>query len=332
MKKILLSLAILCTSLLVMAQEPPKVLFVGNSYTEVNNLPDLVEKVAKSTGRSLSHTANTPGGCTFSQHCTNQSMTLIQQGGWDFVVLQEQSQFPSFPQSQVESQCFPYAQILANAVHSVGARPMFYMTWGRRDGDQQNAQVFPVLGTYEGMDSMLYERYMDMAVRNEASVCPVGRVWRHLRANRPDIELYQSDGSHPSMAGSYAAACSFFVMLFHADPAEITFEAELDPAVAEAVRQAVRTVVYDHYDRWYDPAHYTEGGGSTEGISTATSTLSRIYPNPATTQVAIEGPFEILDPMGRILLRGRDHADLTNLPQGLYLVRRPGSTEQLIRR
>lgn len=333
MKKILLSLALLYLGFYAMAQDATKVLFIGNSYTEVNNLPEMVEKAAKSTGRSLTHTASTPGGATFSQHCSNQSMTLIQQGGWDYVVLQEQSQYPSFPQSQVENECFPYAQILANAVHTVGARPMFYMTWGRKDGDQHNAQFFPVLGTYEGMDSMLYERYMDMAVRNEASVCPVGRVWRYLRKNHPSIELYQSDGSHPSVAGSYAAACSFFVMIFHADPTEITYEADLEPDVAQIIRQAVSTVVYDHYDLWYDPANYdpNEGGDDPLAISDADAALSRIYPNPATSQAAIEGHFEILDAMGRILISGTDRADLSSLPQGVYIVRRPGATERLIK-
>ena len=130
---------------------------------------------------------------------------------------------------------------------------MFYMTWGRRDGDQQNAQYFPVLGTYEGMDSMLCLRYTYMAEANDASLCPVGRVWRHLRTNNPDIELYSSDGSHPSVAGTYAAACTFYTLIFHRDPLSIAYNASLDPIDAIAIRNAVRTVVYDNLPSWQRP-------------------------------------------------------------------------------
>ena len=234
------------------AQQSKHVLFIGNSYTEVNNLPQMVADVASSMGDTLTYEANTPGGCTFGQHCTNQSMALIRQGGWDAVVLQEQSQYPSFPQSQVENEVFPYARRLVDSVYAHGwcTEPMFYMTWGRKNGDQQNAQVFPVLGTYEGMDSMLCLRYRQMASDNDASVCPVGRVWRYLRENHGEIELYQSDGSHPSVAGTYAAACAFYTMLFLRNPEDITYEPGLDAATARVIRSAARRVVYDTMATW----------------------------------------------------------------------------------
>lgn len=236
------------------AQEP-RVLFIGNSYTEVNNLPQMVYNVAQSMGESISYTSNTPGGCTFQQHCINRSMELICQGGWDVVVLQEQSQYPSFPQSQVENEVFPYAEQLIDSVYAYNpcAEPMFYMTWGRKNGDQRNAQYFPVLGTYEGMDSMLCERYTYMAAAYDAALCPVGRVWRYIRTNNPEIELYQSDESHPSVAGTYAAACAFYTLFFHNDPSNIRYNAGLDENVAQYIRNAVRTIVYDSLYQWQRP-------------------------------------------------------------------------------
>lgn len=238
------------------AQQSISALFIGNSYTEVNNLPQMTADIAASRGRTLEWRSNTPGGCTFMQHCTNQSMALIGSGGWDIVVLQEQSQYPSFPQQQVEAEVFPYATQLVEAIYAASpcAEPMFYMTWGRRDGDERNAQYFPVLGTYEGMDSMLYERYMYMAESNDASVCPVGRVWRHLRRNNPEIELYQSDGSHPSVAGTYAAACAFYVMFFNESPDSIAYAPSgLDVQTAQSIRLAVNEVVWLQADQWRRP-------------------------------------------------------------------------------
>ncbi|MBQ6098027.1 MAG: T9SS type A sorting domain-containing protein [Bacteroidales bacterium] len=234
------------------AQQSIRALFVGNSYTAVNNLPQMVADIAASMGNELHYQSNTPGGCTFQQHCNNQSMTLIRQGGWDIVVLQEQSQYPSFPQQQVENEVFPYAQQLVGAVYDAGycTEPMFYMTWGRKNGDQQNAQYFPVLGTYEGMDSMLCLRYTYMAETYDAAICPVGRVWNHLRHNT-DIELYQADESHPSLAGTYAAACAFHTMFFGDDPDSITYQPSgLNSNDARQIRDAVHDVVFLQLPRW----------------------------------------------------------------------------------
>ena len=168
------------------------------------------------------------------------------------MVLQEQSQYPSFPQSQVEDEVFPYATCLVDSIYAHGwcSEPMFYMTWGRKDGDSYNAQFFPPLATYEGMDSLLCLRYMQMAEMNDASVCPVGRVWRHLRNEYPEIELYQIDGSHPSAAGTYAAACSFYTMLFLRDPDSITYRPQISSEEAAIIRQTVQAVVFDSLATW----------------------------------------------------------------------------------
>lgn len=270
----LLALALLALSL--SAQGTSKnVLFIGNSYTEVNNLPMLVQQVAQSMGDQLTYQSNTPGGCTFMQHCSNQSMNLIQQGGWDVVVLQEQSQYPSFPDGQVQNEVFPYAAQLVQAVYANNpdGEAMFYMTWGRKYGDSQNAIYFPVLGTYEGMDSMLYERYMYMARTNDASVSPVGRVWRYLRTHNPDIELYQSDNSHPSLAGSYAAACCFYTMIFKRDPMNISFRSTLDEQTAATIRSAVHTVVFDNLSFW-ERQSQTQPQGVTVTMSDITATTA----------------------------------------------------------
>ena len=257
MKKIILLVFALCLIHIGRGQgDYKRVLFIGNSYTEVNNLPLLVQNVAQSVGDRVEYESNTPGGCTFQQHCTNRSMDMICEGGWDVVVLQEQSQLPSFPQFQVEEECFPYAQRLIDSVYAnnLNGEAMLYMTWGRENGDPQNGTVFPPLATYEGMDSLLYERYMYMGRTYDASICPVGRVWRYLRTNHPSIELYQSDGSHPSVAGTYAAACSFAVMFFDLDPLTVIYcPTSLSQQDAETIRQAVYTVVYSQLPQWRRP-------------------------------------------------------------------------------
>ncbi len=279
-KKALLAFVLLfCTATACRAQVARNVLFIGNSYTQVNDLPAMVAAIAESMGDRMTYQSNTPGGCTFSMHCTNQSMQLIRSGEWDAVVLQEQSQLPSFPQSQVEAEVFPYAKQLTDSIYARNpcCEPMFYMTWGRRDGDRQNAAEFPVLGTYEGMDSMLCERYTYMALTNDAALCPVGRVWHYLRDNHSDIELYQADGSHPSVAGTYAAACAFYTLLFHRSPETTTYNAGLPESTASAIRRAAHTVVYACLAQWQRPMPESAPTVTETAHSTVSLLSSSVY-------------------------------------------------------
>lgn len=237
-----------------------RVLFIGNSYTYSNNLPQLLYDAAKTTGDTLIFDSSTPGGYTFQNHTTNSTtLTKIAAGNWDYVVLQEQSQLPSFTDGEVASMVFPYARQLDSLINQQNpcAETVFFMTWGRKNGDASNCAVWPPVCTYEGMDSLLNLRYRMMADMNEAVVSPVGAVWHYLREHHPAIELYSADESHPSLAGSYAAACSFYTVMLRKNPSYILYDGGLPAADALAIRDAARRVVYDSLLHWhvgeYDP-------------------------------------------------------------------------------
>jgi len=269
MRKLIL-LTFCIVTLYVSAQK--KVLFIGNSYIYTNDLPTLISSMAASTGDKISTESNTPGGCKFQQHCTNQSMTMIRNGGWDVVVLQEQSQSPAFPIGQVQREVFPFAKILVDSIYAYSdcPEPMFFMTWGYKNGDQLNCGNYAPLCTYEGMDSLLRERYLYMGQANHASVCPVGRVWHYIRDNYKSIELYSNDGSHPSMAGSYAAACAFYTMIFEKDPTLISYHSSLDTATERIIRNVAKLVVYDSLSSWKREQPKAVFTYSNQGNSTAT--------------------------------------------------------------
>ena len=325
-KTVSLIALVLCVTMLMAQGERKRVLFIGNSYTDVNNLPQLVQRVAESAGDVLEYQSNTPGGCTFAQHCTNRSMSLIQQGGWDVVVLQEQSQLPAFPIEMVEEMVYPFAERLVDSIYAFNpeGEAMFYMTWGRKNGDTEYGSMYPMMSTYEGMDSLLYARYMYMAEANDASVCPVGRVWHYLRDNHSEIELYMPDGSHPSMAGSYAAACSFYTMMFGRDPDNITYDAGLSPKAAHLIRSAVHDVVYDSLWKWQRP----EPNALPIGKQDFEICVS---PNPTHGEVTLHLPegmkaeiflFSVDD---RILLhkttQSASHFSLEGMPPGIFFLK-----------
>ena len=235
------------------AQTDLRVLFIGNSYTAVNNLPEVVKQVAASAGKTIYYQASTPGGQTLQQHSSNATtLNLIRQGHWDFVVLQEQSQIPSFPDGQVASQFYPYVQKLDDSIHfySPCAKTLLYITWGRKNGDQANCPNFPPLCTYEGMDDQLTTNYSNAAQQTHAFLSPVGPTWRYLRTNNPELELYQSDESHPSVIGTYAAACTFYSVLFQATMQDVHYDFSLAASDAQKVRSAVQAVVADDLANW----------------------------------------------------------------------------------
>jgi len=271
------------TSSIALPQKTQRVLFIGNSYTGVNNLPQIIANIALPEGDTLIFDSNTPGGQTLQGHSNNTvTRNKIMAGNWNYVVLQEQSQLPSFSLAQVQQSVFPYARLLDSLIKTYNpcAETMFYMTWGRKNGDASNCPVWPPVCTYNGMDSLLFLRYMMLAENNNALVSPVGAVWRYIRENYPSIELYQADESHPSLAGSYAAACCFYTTIFRKNPLLISNNYSLPASHAANIRHAVKTVVFDNLLNWhvgeYDPKagfNYSVSGNSVnlENISTNTS-------------------------------------------------------------
>lgn len=257
MKKIVLLLVIPFVLTSLKAQQKKRVLFLGNSYTYVNNLPQIITDMAASTGDTLLSESNCIGGYTLNNHSSNRvSIDKIKQGNWDYVVLQEQSQLPSFP--DVEEQVFPYAKFLDSLIHVYNpcAETIFYMTWGRKNGDASNCNFWPPVCTYEGMDSLLNLNYKKMAEDNKALLCPVGEVWKYIRKNQSSIELYQPDESHPSEAGSYLAATCFYTMFYKKNPIDVQYNISGSANYGLTIKSAVKSIVYDNLAKWNIGKYY----------------------------------------------------------------------------
>lgn len=219
------------------AGDPPRrVLFVGNSYTARSRKH--IRKTVASLGLKTELAFITPGGCTLARHAKNEeTVAKIVSGGWDVVVLQEQSQIPSFPPAQTARMMYPAARRLDKHIGKAGAQTVFFLTWGRDKGDRRNRAD----DTFEKMQQRLTRGYSRIARELDAAVAPCGPAWA---AARDKHELYAPDGSHPAIAGGYLNACVFAAVVFGRDPAAITYTGGLDPAAARELRtiaaQAVR--------------------------------------------------------------------------------------------
>lgn len=198
--------------------------------------------------------SNAPGGYTFQQQSVN-SVTLgkIAQGNWDFVILQAQSQEPSFPPSQVQSQTYPYAKNLCDSIRHYNncTEPVFYMTWGRQNGDASNCASYPVVCTYEGMQMRLRQSYLEMALSNHTTIAPVGVVWKKVRNTDSTINLYNADQSHPSLWGSYLAACVIYTTLYNKPSQGAWVPPSLNLDTALFIQNIASTLVQDSISKWY---------------------------------------------------------------------------------
>lgn len=229
-----------------------RVLFVGNSYTHVNKLPELVRRLAESEGRLFEYQMIAPGGWTLRQHVQDGKVEkALRSQRWDFVVLQEQSRAPAQLPDKVSQEVYPAARTLDSLrqVWQPEAKTVFYMTWGRQDGDADRCLSNPAVCTYEGMQARLRESYLEMTSACGALCAPVGVAWKRVRTERPGLDLYQPDKSHPSLAGSYLGA-SVFYTLFYRKPFRSAYTAGLDSCMAFYLQQTAQETVLQNLELW----------------------------------------------------------------------------------
>ena len=247
-------------------------LFVGNSYVDRNDLPGLVSEVLEEGApgwEEVEARRLTGGGWTLSLHASelgngpNGHTDALEDGttNFDVVVLQEQSQPAGFDQAggtwlgSLEA-----AGSLDEAIALHGAETLFYLTWGRRDGDRQNPERYPDFPT---MQDHLLEGYLAYAAALSTAerpvfIAPAGLGFRAIweaEAEPSDpssrfYRLYANDGSHPSRLGSMLVAHVFFAALTGRSPVGLTtnpdgaIDAEDLDAIAAAAADVVLTTPF----------------------------------------------------------------------------------------
>ena len=248
MKTILLFSSLFC-SISIFSQDSLSILFIGNSYVSTNDLPTVFKNLTQSKGDIATVDSKTNGGFTFQSH-VNDLVTFqkIHSKPWDFVVLQGQSQEPSFPYGQVNSSTLPYAVRLSDSVYANApcSQVQYFMTWGRQVGDPQ----WDSINTFNKMNKRLRDAYLRIADSSKASVSPSGPAWKYVIDNHPTINLFSADGSHPSFAGTYLSACVFYSSIYQKSPVGATYSGSLDAATALILQEAAAMTVLDSIPTW----------------------------------------------------------------------------------
>ncbi len=195
---------------------------MGNSFTARNNLPGLLTGLAGARGIELEHKLIQAGGASLRQHLNaGKALDAIATGGFDVVVLQEQSTLPIKNPARFREG----ARDFDAAIKKAGARTALYLTWARRNAPE----------TQQALTSA----YAGSAVELGATLVPVGPVWERFLSTHDQPVLHDKDNSHPALAGSYLAACVFLIALLEEDPVGIDVPVKgLDADTAALLRQS----------------------------------------------------------------------------------------------
>ena len=139
---------------------------------------------------------------------------------YDMVIMMDCSQCPVHPQLRpvFHETVRKHKETLAK----VGIRAALFMSWAYKDKPEMTAQ--------------LADAYTRAANDNDLIVIPAGLAFAAAIAKRSEIELYQADKRHPSLAGTYLAAATVYATLYRKSPVDLTYTAGLDPELATLLR------------------------------------------------------------------------------------------------
>ena len=170
-----------------------RVLFVGNSYTTRNDMPTMLARLlgASFPGMQVKTDVIAFGGASLAAHWNRgEVQKRLTAEKWNAVVLQDQSTRALRALKSMQE----HVRRFVDAIQVAGAKPYLYMTWARKNDPASQANIVTA--------------FQGLAEATGARVIPVGLAWDQFRRLRPEIDLYEPDGSHPSTIGSYLVACT----------------------------------------------------------------------------------------------------------------------------
>lgn len=185
------------------------VAFYGNSYTHYNNslstrLRDLAAGLLPDAADGYRYRSLTISGGLLGWHEANLALQN-RLAPWDVAVLQGNSTEPVDEKPENRSYFAQAAGRMAVAAQQASTQVLYFMTWAPKDTPGQTAR--------------LAEAYLEIAGKTGGAVAPVGLAFARALQEAAAPDPYFVDGRHPSLAGTYLAACVFFAVLHNRSPA-----------------------------------------------------------------------------------------------------------------
>ena len=231
---------------------PRSLLYVGNSFMYYNNSlhghVGLLARAASEKDRAAHRSVSiTISGSGMDWHDVGSYFRPNAVGRYSFVgdnevrfnppgrtfdaaILMDCSQCPVHP--TLRPIFFEYAKRHSDTVRTNGAEPIFLMTWAYADKPE--------------MTQGLADAYTEAGRLNNVHVIPAGLAFARSIASRPELNLYVADKRHPSLAGTYLAACVTLASVFSVSPVGNTYTGGLDAATARHLQQTAWDTVQSY--------------------------------------------------------------------------------------
>ena len=191
---------------------PMNVLFIGNSYTHMNKMPSLFEKIAVSKGIKVNVEMSAESGHSFRLHSEREDLYEdIKSEKWDYIVLQGFSRELSQSIEHIDTASVPYLNRILDSIYvnNPCTNVLLFMTWGYRNGFEEREEI----NSYTKMSDSVRRGYEYVSHLYQLPVVPVGSVWKDVNTESR-INLYKDDGRHPSLHGTYLIAYTFYAAIF----------------------------------------------------------------------------------------------------------------------
>jgi len=165
------------------------VLLIGNSHSSRGNLPRVLQQLLGSHGGTAAK-VKSAGRWAFLEERLEDKVTqkTLESETWTHVVLQAQKYSTSgqftYPTDAAEE--------WIRRSRNVGAQPILFPEWARRDNVEEGARV--------------HRLHMEIAAREPACVAPIGLAWEIMLDANPEIALHDRDGNHANRTGALLTA------------------------------------------------------------------------------------------------------------------------------
>lgn len=226
------------------------VLFIGNSYTHMNNMPKIFENLARSKGKDVYADSIAVSGSTLKLHAGRPSTyAKLKKRKWDIIVVQGFSRELAHDSATIAKETIPYIQQILDSAFQTSpcASVYFYMTWGYKEGYIED----PALDSFEKMRDRIAAGYNQLQKHFNYPIVPVGMAWSQLRQEHPEINLYVGDNQHPTVAGSFLIANCFYTAFFKKTATGGTAPKSLDSTAISPIVTVASSYVLANYNYYH---------------------------------------------------------------------------------
>jgi hypothetical protein len=237
------------------------ILFIGNSLTIYNLMPENVGQIAKFNGDSVYVRNQASFGWGLKDHCQSKStLDAINLKKWDCVVIQGTGVGSDIKPTEVaDTTFFRYALFLANKIKAncESTRIISYMTFASKFGamtfnDTVSCKEDPMVCNFEGSQQRIKENNITLSKLIDAEIAPAGIMWEILIKENPNFELYDADKMHPSPLGSYASSLAIYAVICRKPVIGAYFPKTIEKEDAIIVQNTINNSLFKCNPAWID--------------------------------------------------------------------------------